>query len=315
MAVFELRGKRVWVAGHSGLVGSALCRRLASESCELLTISHGDLDLRDQRAVDNWYQTWRPQVVIMAAATVGGIEANRTQPADFLYDNLSMATHVIQGAARHGVEKLLFLGSSCCYPREATQPIQESSLLTGPLEPTNEGYAVAKIAGMKLVQSFRRQYGHDFIAAIPTNLYGPGDHFDGRAHVLGALLRRFDEAVRHRVSEVTVWGTGTPLREFLYVDDAADGLVFLLKHYSEGDPINVAGGQTLSIRDLAERIAALTGFEGILSFDTDKPDGMPRKSLDPSRLQQLGWQAQTSMEEGLQRTWAHYQARLAEGGV
>src|SRR3989475_3490976 len=282
--MFELKGKRVWIAGHRGMVGSALVRRLADAEAEVLTVERLALDLRDQSAVKRWLTQCRPDAIFIAAATVGGIEANRTRPAEFLYDNLMIATNIIHAAAESGVSKLMFLGSSCFYPREAPQPIDEDSILTGPFEPTNEWYAVAKIAGVKMCQAYRRQYGKDFIAVVPTNLYGPGDSFDLTAsHVIPALIRRFHEA-RVNGACVEIWGTGKPTRQYLYVDDAADALVFLMERYSEQAIINVAGGEEISIAALAERIAALVNYHDEIRYDHSKPDGMARKVLDGSRL-------------------------------
>ena len=302
--VYDLAGKRVWVAGHSGMVGSALARRLAGTGAEILTVARDSVDLRRQAGVEEWLAAHRPNAVFLVAATVGGIEANRTRPADFLYDNLAISANIIHAAAETGVHKLLFLGSSCCYPREAAQPVSEEALLTGPLEPTNEAFAIAKIASAKLCQAYRRQHGKDFIVAVPTNLFGPGDKFsltDG--HVIPSLLRKIGEARESGAECVDIWGTGEPVREFLYVDDAADALVFLMERYSEDDMINVAGGETVSIRELAQRIAEITGYSGIFRFDTSKPDGMPRKVLDGSRIRAAGWQPSTSLREGLARTW------------
>ena len=306
--VYELKGKRVWVAGHTGMVGSALLRRLASEEVEVLTAGRATLDLRRPAAVEQWLARNRPDAVFLAAATVGGIEANRTRPADFLYDNLLIAANVIHAAANSAVSKLLFLGSSCFYPRLAEQPIREDALLTGPLEPTNEWYAVAKIAGAKLCQAYRRQHGKDFIAVVPTNLYGPGDNFDPRAsHVVAALIQKVHEAKLGAMPCVEIWGTGQPRREFLYVDDAADALVFLMERYSAEDIVNVAGGQEVSIRELAELVAEVVGYQGGFRFDPTRPDGMPRKALDATRLQAAGWRPATSLREGLARTygWFH----------
>ena len=302
--MFELEGKRVWIAGHRGMVGGALVRRLADAEAEILTVDRLRLDLRDQSAVKRWLTQCRPDAVFIAAATVGGIEANRTRPAEFLYDNLMIVTNIIHAAAESGVSKLMFLGSSCFYPREAPQPIQEESLLTGPFEPTNEWYAVAKIAGAKLCQAYRRQYGKDFIAVVPTNLYGPGDSFDLTAsHVIPALIRRFHEARVNGAGYVEIWGTGKPIREYLYVDDAADALVFLMELYSEEAIINVAGAQEISIAALAERIAALVNYRGEIRYDPSRPDGMPRKVLDGSRLRAAGWKPSVPLDAGLERTY------------
>jgi len=312
-ALFPFAGKRVFVAGHRGLVGSALVRRLAREECETLTVERAALDLRDRAAVAQWFERERPEVTVLAAARVGGVLANSTYPVEFLLDNLLIATAVIEGAHRADVAKLLYLGSSCIYPRLAAQPMSEDALLTGPLEPTNEPYAIAKIAGIKLVQAFRRQYGRDFIAAMPTNLYGPGDNFDPFAsHVLPALLRKAAEA-KETGGPVTVWGTGTPRREFLYVDDCADACVFLLQHYSGETPINIGSGQDLSILDLTRLVMRVLEYEGPIEHDLSKPDGSPRKLLDVSRINALGWQARTPLEDGIARAYADWRARGGRG--
>jgi GDP-L-fucose synthase len=304
---YALAGKRVFVAGHRGMVGSALVRRLAGEPCQVLTADRNTLDLTDQRAVHDWFAAERPDAVILAAARVGGILANDTHPVDFLADNLLIESHVITAAHASGVEKLLFLGSSCIYPKFADQPIAEEALLTGPLEPTNEWYAIAKIAGIKLCQAYRRQYGADFISAQPTNLYGPGDNYDlSSSHVLPALLRKFHEAKQAGSGEVVLWGSGTPLREFLHVDDLADALVFLLQHYSDEVPLNIGSGQEVSIRDLAEIIARVVGYEARLTFDPSKPDGTPRKRLDSGRLHTLGWNRARPLEDGIAHTYADW---------
>ena len=313
---FELKGRKVWVAGHRGMVGSAVVRRLASEDVEVLTVPRQALDLRDAASVRAWLKAERPEVVVLAAAKVGGIAANDSLPADFLYDNLMIETAVIGGAFEAGVAKLLFLGSSCIYPRMAPQPIPEEALLTGPLEPTNEWYAIAKIAGLKLCQAYRRQHGADFISGMPSNLYGPGDNYHPEhSHVPAALIRRMDEAKRARAPNVTVWGTGAPLREFLYVDDVADACVHLLKHYSGEIALNIGSGQEVSIADFARRVAKAVGYEGELKFDTSRPDGAPRKLVDVARLKALGWQAKTSLDQGLALAYADYQARLEAGAI
>ncbi|WP_108880557.1 GDP-L-fucose synthase [Anderseniella sp. Alg231-50] len=302
--VFPLAGKSVWVAGHRGMVGSALVRRLQSEKCSVLTASRDDADLVRQEDVENWMNANRPQVVFLAAAKVGGIHANNTYPAQFLYENLMIEANIIHAAFKAGVEKLVFLGSTCIYPKLAPQPIPEEALLTGSLEPTNEWYAIAKIAGIKLCQAYRRQHGSDFIAAQPTNLYGPGDNYDlATSHVLPALLRKAHEAKVSGAKTLSVWGSGTPLREFLHVDDLADAVVFLAKHYSGDRHINVGSGEEVSIRELAEAVCQVVGFEGELEFDASKPDGTPRKLADVSRLTQLGWQSARSLEEGLESTY------------
>ncbi|MCG8510363.1 MAG: GDP-L-fucose synthase [Rhodospirillales bacterium] len=282
------------------MVGSALMRRLSSEPCEIITAEKDDLDLRRQTDVEAWMAANKPQVIVMAGAKVGGIHANNAYPADFVYDNLVIEANVIKAAAETGVEKLLFLGSSCIYPREAPQPITEDALLGGPLEPTNEWYALAKIAGIKLCQAYRRQYGCDFISAMPTNLYGPGDNFHPTgSHVPAALLRRFHEAKEEGKEEVVVWGTGQPRREFLHVDDLADACVFLLKTYSEETHVNVGTGKDVTIAEFAEAVQHVVGWEGRLAFDTSRPDGTPRKVLDVSRLTNLGWRASIPLDEGL----------------
>ena len=301
--VFRLEGKRIWVAGHRGLVGSALVRRLRSEQCELLTADRSVLDLRRQAEVEAWVVANRPDAVFIAAATVGGISANASRPAEFLYDNLAIAANIINAAAVTKVGKLMFLGAACVYPRLAPQPMSETSLLEGPPEPTNEWYTVAKIAGIKLCQSMRLQYGCDFISVVPANLYGPGDNFDPAAgHVIPALLRRSDEAKRQNASDLTIWGSGKPRREFLHVDDCADALVFLMKNYSDSRLINVGTGQEVTIGELAGKLCEVVGYTGQLMFDTTKPDGMPRKLLDSSRILQLGWQPTIPLDQGLSQT-------------
>lgn len=310
---FELRGRRVWVAGHRGMVGSSLVRRLASEGCETLTVGREECDLRRQEQVERWLGTARPDVVVVAAARVGGIQANATRPVDFLYDNLMIEANVIRGAFDVGVGKLLFLGSSCIYPKLAPQPLVEDALLTGPLEPTNEWYAIAKIAGIKLCQAYRQQHRADFISAMPTNLYGPGDNFDlETSHVLPALLRKMHEAKVEGAPEVVVWGSGRPRREFLHVDDLAEACVHLLRHYSGASHVNVGCGEDLTIADLAAAIRNVVGFAGRLRFDTSRPDGTPRKLLDTSRLTALGWHPSIDLMEGLDRTYRWYLETRAE---
>ena len=307
----------VFVAGHRGLVGSAVVRRLQVEGfTDVQTVGREALDLRDQSAVDTWFDAQRPHYVFLVAGTVGGIHANSTRPAEFLYDNLMIHGTVVQAAHRIGVEKLLYLGSSCIYPRLADQPITEEALLGGPLEPTNEGYALAKIAGIKLCETYRRQYGDDFISAMPTNLYGPGDNFDLEGgHVLPALIRRFHEARKTGLTEVEVWGTGDARRELLHVDDLADACLFLMDHYSEAGHVNVGTGVDLTIRELAETVRDLV-YPGVdLAFDISRPDGMPRKVLDISRLTGLGWTASTGLTEGLASTYEWFTAALADGTV
>ncbi|PNY79940.1 GDP-L-fucose synthase family protein [Deinococcus koreensis] len=305
---------RIYVAGHRGLVGGAILRRLQAEGYTgLITRTSRELDLRDQAAVRAFFAQERPEFVFLAAAKVGGILANSTYPAQFLYDNLMIAANVIHASHEHGVRKLLNLGSSCIYPRLAPQPLREEYLLTGPLEETNRAYAVAKIAAIELCDHYRAQYGSDFISAMPTNLYGPGDNFDLQgSHVLPALLRKMIEAKEAHAPQVEVWGSGTPLREFLYVDDLADASLFLMERVSEAGPINVGTGQDLSIRDLAQVIADAVGYTGALVFDASKPDGTPRKLMDVSRLRALGWEASTSLHDGVARTLAWYLAHRAE---
>lgn len=296
---------KIYVAGHRGMVGSAIVRKLQKEGYgNLLLRSSKELDLRDQKAVETFFKTEKPDYVFLAAAKVGGILANNTYPATFLYDNLAIQTHVIHNAYLNGVKKLLFLGSSCIYPKMALQPLKESYLLTGLLEPTNEPYAIAKITGIKMCESYRRQYGCNFISAMPTNLYGPGDNYDlNNSHVLPALLRKFHEAKINHDPSVVVWGTGTPLREFLHADDLADALYFLMQHYDGAEFVNVGTGKDISIGDLARLVKKITGYEGTLQFDTSKPDGTPRKLLDVSKLQTLGWKPSIGFEEGIRSVY------------
>jgi GDP-L-fucose synthase len=309
---YELRGKRVWVAGHRGMVGAALVRRLAAEACELVVAGRETLDLERQGAVERWMAEVRPQAVFVAAAKVGGILANDTYPADFLYENLMIEANIIHAAATVGVEKLLFLGSSCVYPKHAAQPIREDALLSGPLEPTNESYAIAKIAGIKLAQAYRRQHGCDFISAMPTNLYGPGDSYDlATSHVLPALIRKAHEAKARGERAFAVWGTGTPRREFLHVDDCADALVRVLNLYSDAEPINIGSGEDLTIAELARLVAEAVGFSGEIVCDASKPDGTPRKLMDGSKLRALGWRPRIALSEGIADA---YRAFLAKQG-
>ena len=300
----------VFVAGHRGLVGSAIVRRLQAAGFDrLLLPARAELDLRNQAAVEQFFAAHRPQFVIVAAARVGGILANDTYPADFLRDNLQIEVNVIDAAYRHGTRKLLFLGSSCVYPKHAPQPMPESCLLSGPLEPTNEWYAIAKIAGLKMCQAYRRQYGFDAICAMPTNLYGPSDNFDPRqSHVLPALIRRFHEAKLRGDPAVVIWGTGTPRREFLHVDDLADACLFLMRHYAGEELINVGWGEDISIRELAQLVADVVGFTGTLQFDHSKPDGTPRKLLDVSRLRSLGWEPRVRLAAGIAATYEWFRA-------
>lgn len=305
---------RIYVAGHRGLVGSAIVRRLERDGYRnLLTRSHAELDLQDERAVAAFFEAERPDYVFLAAARVGGIHANNAYPADFLRDNLQIQTNVIDAAYRAGCKKLLFLGSSCIYPKHAPQPIKEEYLLTGPLEPTNEWYAIAKIAGIKMCQAYRRQYGFLAISLMPTNLYGPNDNFDLQtSHVLPALIRKFHEAKESGADSVTVWGTGSPRREFLHVDDLADACLFLMRHYDDDALINVGCGADLEIRELAELIRGIVGFEGRIEYDTSKPDGTPRKLLDISRIRALGWSARIPLDEGIRNTYAWFLRHRAD---
>lgn len=305
---------RIYVAGHRGLVGSAIVRRLERDGYRnLLTRSHAELDLQDERAVAAFFEAERPDYVFLAAARVGGIHANNAYPADFLRDNLQIQTNVIDAAYRAGCKKLLFLGSSCIYPKHAPQPIKEEYLLTGPLEPTNEWYAIAKIAGIKMCQAYRRQYGFPAISLMPTNLYGPNDNFDLQtSHVLPALIRKFHEAKESGANSVTVWGTGSPRREFLHVDDLADACLFLMRHYDDDALINVGCGADLEIRELAELIRGIVGFEGRIEYDTSKPDGTPRKLLDISRIRALGWSARIPLDEGIRNTYAWFLRHRAD---
>jgi GDP-L-fucose synthase len=306
-APFELKGKRVYVAGHRGMVGSALVRRLAQDNVELVTVDRREVDLCNQAAVFDWFAKAKPQVVFLAAAKVGGIVANDTLRAEFIYDNIAIAANVIHAAHLNGAEKLMFLGSSCIYPRLAPQPLREDSMLTGPLEPTNEPYAIAKIAGIKMAEAYRSQYGCDFISVMPTNLYGPGDNYHPEmSHVVAALIRRFHEAKVAGAKTVVVWGTGTPRREFLYVDDMADACVHLMKTYSGAELINIGTGEDITIAEFARVVAEIVGYGGEISFDTSRPDGTPRKLLDVSRLAKLGWRATTSLHDGLKRAYAAY---------
>lgn len=312
----DLAGQRVWVAGHRGMVGAAICRRLAQEACTVVTVDRATVDLRRQTEVEAWMAEVRPDLVFVAAATVGGIHANDTRPAEFLYDNLMIEANIIHAAWRVGVKKLLFLGSSCIYPREAPQPMAESVLLTGPLEPTNQWYAIAKIAGIKLCQAYRRQYGCRFISAMPTNLYGPGDYFDLLgSHVIPALMVKLHRAKVNGEESVEVWGSGTPRREFLYCDDLADGLVMLMQRYDGETHVNVGTGVDLTIAELARTIGAVVGFGGSYRFDPTKPDGTPRKLLDVGLLTELGWTAPTPLREGLEKTYRWFLSATERRGL
>lgn len=300
--MFMLPGKRIWVAGHNGLVGSALVRALPADM--VMVVDRDELDLRDQMATRLWVKHHKPDAIILAAATVGGIGDNKARPADFLYDNLMIEANVIHAAYESGVEKLLFLGSSCIYPREAAQPITEEALLTGPLEPTNEAYAIAKIAGIKMCQSYRQQYGASFVSAMPCNLYGPGDRFDAmRSHVIPALMLKMHQARQEKRAQLELWGTGSPLREFLHVDDLARALILMLTEYNDSLPLNIGSGNEVSIRDLAHIMAAVTGYQGQIVFNPAHPDGTPRKILDSQRVQALGWQPRIDLKTGLQETY------------
>ena len=305
---YDLANKRIWVAGHRGMVGSAIVRRLEREQpAEILTVTRQELDLIDQAATRRWLEQARPDAVFVPAAKVGGILANDTYPADFLYDNLMIAANIIQAAHAVGVEKLLFLGSSCIYPKFADQPITESALLTGELEPTNEWYAIAKIAGIKLCQAYRKQHGADFISAMPTNLYGPGDNYDLKgSHVIPALIRKAHDAKMSGADSMEIWGTGEPLREFLHADDCADALVHLMKVYSDHEHVNVGSGEDLPIKDLARKVMDVVGFEGELTHDLSKPDGTPRKLMSADKLRSLGWTPSISLEDGLKDAYAWY---------
>jgi GDP-L-fucose synthase len=306
---YSLAGKRVFVAGHRGMVGSAIVRRLGRENCVVLTATRDEMDLTSEEATSRWLQSNRPDVVVLAAAKVGGILANNNFPVDFLCDNLAIELNAIRASHAVGVERLLFLGSSCIYPKHATQPIREEELLAGPLEPTNEWYAIAKIAGLKICQAYRRQFGDDFISAMPTNLYGRGDNYHPEhSHVPAALIRRFHEAKVRDATTVSVWGTGRPLREFLNVDDLADACIFLLKGYSDDLPINVGSGEELSIADFATAVAEVVGYKGQLVFDASKPDGTPRKLLDSSRLRGLGWRPSVALRQGLAQAYDDFLA-------
>lgn len=305
---YPLAGKRVWVAGHRGMVGSAVCRALAERGdCEILTATRADADLTRQAEVEAWLDANRPDAIFLTAAKVGGILANASAPADFLYENLMIEANVIHAAHRLGTGKLLFVGSSCIYPKFAPQPIPEDSLLTGPLEPSNEWYAIAKIAGVKLCEAYQRQHGDRFVSAMPTNLYGPNDNFDLKtSHVLPALLRKAHEARLARAPTIGVWGSGTPQREFMHVDDLASALVFLMERYEEPGTINVGVGSDVAIRDLVEIITGVVGYEGEIEYDSSKPDGTPRKLMDSARLTKLGWSPSINLQTGVSRTYAWY---------
>ncbi|MGA9062452.1 MAG: GDP-L-fucose synthase [Terracidiphilus sp.] len=313
MSSFDLTGRRVWVAGHRGMAGSAIVRRLQRESCEIVTAARSELDLLRQAEVHEWMAEGRIDTVFLAAATVGGILANATRPAEFLYENLVMESNVIHAAKEVGVKKLLFLASSCIYPRMAEQPMREEALLTGALEPTNEWYAIAKIAGIKLCQAYRRQYGCDFVSVMPTNLYGPGDRYDAEGgHVVAALIMKIHAAKMANSATVELWGSGTPKREFLFSEDLADACVFVMKNYSGEMCLNVGTGRDMTILELAESIARIVGWKGIFTFDRSKPDGMPRKVMDVSRLRALGWSAPTDFETGMREAYRWYVTNVIE---
>jgi GDP-L-fucose synthase len=312
MAKFDLKGKRIWVAGHRGMSGSAIARRLEREDCEVVSVTHGELDLLNQAAVNAWMSKTKVDAVFLAAAKVGGILANSTRPAEFIYQNLVIETNVIEAARQTGVQKLLFLGSSCIFPRHAEQPMREEALLTGALEPTNESYAIAKIAGIKLCQAYRRQYGCDYISLMPTNLFGPGDRYDAQGgHVVAALIMKLHAAKVAGSRTVELWGTGTPRREFLYSDDLGDACVFAMKNYSGELFLNVGTGTDMTILELAERIAKVIGWQGEFVFDRSKPDGMQRKVMDVSRMAALGWTAPTSFDDGMREAYEWYVEHVA----
>jgi GDP-L-fucose synthase len=308
---FDLRGKKIWVAGETGMVGREVLRQLDRENIQIISASHKVLDLTNQAQTYGWISVNKPDVIIMTAGKVGGIGANNKAPAEFLFDNLSMAQNVIHGAFKGGVERLLYLGSSCIYPKFVDQPIQEEALLTGALEPTNEAYALAKIAGLKLCEYYRSQYGCDYISAMPTNLYGTHDHFDAKnSHVIPSLILRIHQAKIENKEKVVLWGTGNPLREFLYVDDLAQALIYILKNYSEASPINIGSGQEISIHDLAHQISKIVGYEGSVVFDPSYPDGTPRKILNSRKINDLGWSAKTPLNKGLQSVYEWFLSNI-----
>ncbi|MHC3127024.1 hypothetical protein OB03_06790 [Brevundimonas sp. GN22] len=307
MASYSLVGKKVWVAGHRGMVGSAIVRRLENEQCHVVFATSQEVDLRNPDHVQRFLDTEKPHAAFIAAAKVGGIQANNTFPVEFLRDNILISTNVISACAASGVEKLLFLGSSCIYPKHAEQPIKEDSLLTGPLEPTNEAYAIAKIAGVKLAEYYNQQYGLPYISGMPTNLYGPGDNYDlDNSHVLPAIIRKAHEARINNAPFIEVWGTGVPRREFMHADDCADASVFLMQNYSEAGLVNIGYGEDISIRNLAETVAEVVGYKGELKFDSSKPDGTPRKLMDSSRIRTLGWSPRIPFVDGIKSTYAQF---------
>jgi GDP-L-fucose synthase len=318
LSAYSLKGKRIWVAGHRGMVGSAIVRRLACEDCEVLTVQRAEIDLRNQAPTAAWVQATRPNAVFLAAARVGGILENATYPADFLYDNLMIEANIIEASHRAGVEKLLFLGSSCIYPKFAEQPIVEDALLSGALEPTNQWYAIAKIAGIKLAQAYRQQHGRNFISAMPTNLYGPGDNFDlASSHVMPALIRKAHEAKQHGEREIVVWGSGTPRREFLHADDCAAACVHLMKTYSEPGHVNVGAGEDITILELTRLVCEIVGFTGEITHDTSKPDGTPRKLISIDKIRALGWSPKIELRSGVASTYEWFLRNCAKssGGI
>lgn len=310
---FDLPGKRVFVAGHRGLVGSAMAARLMAEDCDVITVEHSKLDLTRQTETEDWISSQRPDAIVIAAAHVGGISANSTYPAKFLYDNAAIALNVIEAARKADVSKLLYLSAACTYPKLADQPISEAALLTGPLEPTNEWYAIAKITGMKMCAAYRQEHGCNFISVQPSSVYGPGDNFDPEeGHVVAGMMTKFHNAKIAGAPSVELWGSGTPIREFMYIDDLADSLTYLLRHYVEPTPINVGTGQGTTIKDLAEIISSVVGYEGALAWDTTRPDGMPKRMLDSSKLSALGWEPSVSLQDGLKKTYAWYKTNIAK---
>ncbi len=307
------QNKRIWIAGHNGMVGRALVRRLSSQNCRILTADRQVVDLRDQPAVQHWLGMEKPDAIVIAAATVGGIGDNAARPADFLYDNLMMAANIIHAAHECDVDRLLFLGSSCIYPRDAAQPIEEDALLTGVLEPTNEAYAIAKIAGIKLCQAYRTQHGRSYISAMPCNLYGPYDRFDAfKSHVIPALIVKMHQAKAEGADVVNLWGTGAPLREFLHVDDLADALALVLERYDDASPVNIGSGDEISIADLAKQVAAAAGFDGKIVFDPSMPDGTPRKVMDSARMRAMGWAPRITLAEGLRDSHDWYVRHIVQ---
>ena len=308
---YELENKRVWIAGHNGLLGSSIRRRLLTENCDIITVDRKNLDLRKQSDVEYWISKKRPNTVIISAATVGGIYANSTRPAEFLYDNLMIEANIIEAARKYGIEKLLFLGSSCAYPKAALQPMEEEILLSGRLEKTNEYFSIAKIAGIKLCEAYRKQYGCNFISAIPANLYGPQDNFDlYDSHVIPALIQKMHHARMQDKKSIQIWGTGMAIREFLFVDDCADAVIFLLKKYNKGAHINIGSGEEITIKNLAHKISRVVDFNGHITFDTTKPDGAPKKVLNGSRLRELGWIKNVTLDDGISLTYEWFENNL-----